>query len=105
MLGNLVNAVRGDRTTAIFAAVILAFAAAQSLSVLHAAEHGEGSHDHNGVACAVSAISKSCDNFVGVATLAFAAVVVSWRVAAIAVQTERARIGVRAARPRGPPFK
>ena len=103
MLRNLMNAVRGDKMTAIFAAVALAFVTAQSFSALHAATYGEGSHDHNGVACVVSAISKSGEKFVDAAVLAFTATIITWRAAGAVSQTERARIAVRAARPRGPP--
>lgn len=105
MLRNLINAVRGDKTIAIFAFVALAFVAAQSFSAIHAAKYGEGSHEHSGVACVVSVISKSGEKFIGAATIAFAAVVVTWRAAGAVAQTERARIAVRAARPRGPPTR
>lgn len=105
MLRDFLNTVRGDKTMAILAVVAVVFVAAQSFTALHTAKFGEGSHEHNGVACVVSVISKNSEKFLSVATIAFAAVIVTWRAAGAIAQTERARIAVRAARPRGPPTR
>lgn len=103
MLRKLLNWRPTDRRMAIFAVLAMAFVTAQSFGALHAAKFGDDPHDHNGAPCIVSVYSKSGDKFLTAATVAFIAVIITWRASAAVAQTERARIGVRAARPRGPP--
>lgn len=89
--------------TELFALLALVFLAAQSLATFHAAKYGDDPHDHNGQPCVMSIVSQQGDKFVAAGALIIAAVIITWRAAGAAAQTERARISVRAARPRGPP--
>lgn len=86
----------------LFAAALIV-ALSQILIVVHATKYGEGPHDHDGQACVLSLAAPSVDKFIATAAFGFMAIVAMWRVAGSVAQTERARLAVRAARPRGPP--
>ena len=86
----------------LFAAALIV-ALSQILIVAHATKYGEGPHDHDGQACVLSLAAPPVDKFIATAAFGFMAIVAMWRVAGSVAQTERARLAVRAARPRGPP--
>lgn len=93
------------RRASLFAVLAVVLLAAQSLIVFHAAKYGDEPHDHHGQPCVVSVVSHDGDKGIAAAAMLVAAVIITWRVAGVAAQTERARIAVRAARPRGPPLQ
>ncbi len=103
MLQNFLNFALENKRLAIVVASALVFVAAQMFAATHAAEFGEESHEHNGTVCVVSVISKGGEKFLTAATVAFVAVIITWRAGGAAAQTELSRLAVRAARPRGPP--
>lgn len=91
------------RIRAIFFVAALAFIGAQALLIGHASTHGEGPHDHGGQPCIVALAGVAGDIAVASAAVALVASFAVWRISHIVAQTERARIAVRAAAPRGPP--
>jgi len=87
------------------AAVALLFVLSQIVFAAHAAKYGDGPHEHGGQACVLSLANPEGNKFIASATFALAVTFVFWRVSNHIAQTERARIAVRAARPRGPPHR
>lgn len=87
---------------ALFAA-LFAFAVSQILIGAHSAKYGDDPHEHFGQACVLALAAPAGDKFVSAASFVFAALVSTWVIATQSKQMERARIRVRAARPRGPP--
>lgn len=84
-------------------AALFAFALSQILISVHAAKYGDGPHEHFGQACVLSLAAPAGDKFIAATTSVFAVLVSTWGVVTQSKQMERARIRVRAARPRGPP--
>ena len=91
------------RSRAALVAALLAFAISQILIVAHGAKYGDGPHEHMGQTCVLSLAAPGGDKFVAAASFVFAAALVLLGFSLQATQLERARIPVRAARPRGPP--
>ncbi len=92
-----------SRFAAVLVAAAVAFALSNILVAAHAAQYGDGPHDHNGKACVLSLAAPGGHKVIETAAFGFIAIVAVWRVGAQIAQTERARLVVRAARPRGPP--
>ncbi len=84
-------------------AALFAFACSQMLIGAHAAKYGDGPHQHFGQACVLALAAPAGDKFIAAASFGFAVLVSTWGVVTGSKQMERARISVRAARPRGPP--
>lgn len=87
------------------AAVTLFFVLSQIVFSAHAAEYGDGPHEHGGQVCVLSLVSPEGNAFVATATFALAVTIVFWRASSRFAQMERACIAVRAACPRGPPHR
>ena len=92
-----------NRAGAMLIAAVAVFALAQIVISVHAAKYGDGPHEHNGKACVLSLAAPGGDKAVINAAAAFIVAVAVWRIGDAVAQTERARLVVRAARPRGPP--
>lgn len=92
-----------SRMRAALIAAALAFALSQIMIVAHAAKYGDGPHEHSGQACVLSLAAPGGDKTIATAVFLFVGIVAVWRAADQVAQTELARMGVRAARPRGPP--
>ncbi len=102
MLTKAIN-LKGSKSRAalIVAAVIVVFL--QILIVSHAARYGDGTHEHDGKICVLSLAVSADHKFIATASFALIAIVAMRRLSGVVAQTERARLAVRAARPRGPP--
>lgn len=92
-----------NRAGAMLIAAVAAFALSQLLVSAHASKYGDGPHEHNGKACVLSLAAPGGDKVIANTAAAFIVVLAVWRIGHAVAQTERARILVRAARPRGPP--
>lgn len=90
-------------TTVACVAVAAFFVLSQIVLAAHAAKYGDGPHEHAGKVCVLSLAGPEDDQFVAAATTVLAVTFLVWRISNCIAQTERARIAVRAARPRGPP--
>lgn len=84
-------------------AAVLALIVTQALTGFHDAKYGSGPHDHGDAPCVISMVGEKSQKLIPAATFIFAALIISWRIGNVEAQTERARIAIRAARPRGPP--
>ena len=102
-MGKLTRTGNKGWTIVACAAVALLFVLSQVVISAHAAKYGDSPHEHGGQTCVLSLVSPGGDKFVTSAAVALAVVFFFWRVSNHIAQTERARIAVRAARPRGPP--
>jgi len=94
-----------SRLAAILIAAVGAFFVSQILIVSHAAKYGEETHKHDGQVCVLSLAAHSVQKAVTSATFVLIVSAAVWVMAATAVETEKARVVVRAARPRGPPHR
>ncbi len=94
-----------SRKGAALIAAVIAVVFAQILIVAHAAKYGDGPHEHNGQACVLSLAAPGGDKLISTTAFVLAVVFSVWRISNIVAQTERARIVVRAAKPRGPPAR
>lgn len=97
------QAIWRNRAGAILIAAVVAFALSQLFAAVHASKYGDGPHEHNGKACVLSLAAPGGDKAVANTAAALIAVLAVWRISGAVAQTERARLVVRAARPRGPP--
>lgn len=89
--------------TALLIAAAAAFALSNIIVSAHAAKFGDGPHEHDGKACVLSLASSGSHKVIEAAAFVFVAIVAVWRIGDQIAQTERARLVVRASRPRGPP--
>ena len=94
-----------SKTHAAFIVAAIAFAISQSLLVGHAAQYGDEHHEHGGQACVLSLAAPTAEKLLTAAAFVFVGVIIVWRFAETAEQTEPARMSVGAARPRGPPHR
>ena len=92
-----------SQARALLIAAALSLVASQILIASHAAHDGHDPHDHYGQSCVLCLAAPGGDKIIAAAAFAFVTIIAFWRIAAGASQTERARIAVRAAKPRGPP--
>lgn len=92
-----------SRAGAVLIAAIFALVAFQSLAAAHDAAYGVEIHKHDGKVCVLSLVAHDGNKIMPVSAFVLTLVVAVWRAGAVAAQTERAAIAVRAARPRGPP--
>ncbi|MHA7871965.1 MAG: hypothetical protein ACX939_06425 [Hyphococcus sp.] len=90
---------------AILAAALAAVVFSQIVTASHAAKYGDGPHEHGGQVCVLSLTAPAADKLLSGTVLALVVSVVIWRVANHAAETERSHVLVRAARPRGPPYR
>ena len=93
------------RGRAILAAAILVFVFAQMVLTVHETVHGDEPHDHDGVICAFSLAAPSGEKFIAATIVMVTVFFTLWGRDRNLAQTERARIVVRAASPRGPPAR
>ena len=94
-----------SRVAAMLVAAAGAFVLVQFVTVYHATEFGDHEHEHDGEVCALSLVAKVADDALGVDNVAIATAFVTFGVLALRSQSERARVIVRAARPRAPPHR
>ena len=105
MMRSVTSAFDKHWRTGAFALIAMLLLAAQAVTVAHAAKYGDAPHDHHGTPCIISVVAKAGDKLIGAATIAIAAVVVTWRAVGPVVVREPAPVAIRAARPRGPPTR
>lgn len=105
MMRSVKSVLREHWRTGAFALIAMLLVAAQAVTVSHAAKYGDAPHEHHGTPCIISVVAKAGDKLLSAATIAIAAVVVTWRAAGAAVVREPAPVAIRAARPRGPPTR
>lgn len=94
-----------SRAGAMLIAAVAAFAFSQILISVHAAQFGDGPHDHGGQACVLSLAAPGGDKAIAAAAAILAVFAGIWFAGLGPSQTERAAIAIRSARPRGPPSR
>ncbi len=97
------NKLVDSRLAAFLIAAVTVFALSQIIASAHAAHFGDEPHEHNGQVCVLSLVAPGSDKLTASGVFALTVSFAIWAVSANSAQSERARLVVRAARPRGPP--
>ncbi len=103
MMRSMKSTLREHWRDCAFALIAVLLVAAQAVTVSHAAKYGDAPHEHHGAPCIISLVAKAGEKLLTAATIAIAAVVVTWSAVGPVVVREPAPVAIRAARPRGPP--